>query len=228
MLHNLDLIFTITGGLTVALLLGLLTQRIGLSPIVGYLLAGIVVGRYTPGFVADAELADQLAEIGVILLMFGVGLQFHLDELLAVKAVAVPGAMVQIAVATGLGMWVTHLFGWGSAAGIIFGLSISVASTVVLTRVLADNDELHTQTGHIAIGWLVVEDLFTVLVLVLIPAIVGGGVHGAEGGHGSGGAALTVGIALGKIALLIGFTFVFGQRLIPYFLGKVAATRSRD
>jgi CPA2 family monovalent cation:H+ antiporter-2 len=228
MLHHLDLIFTITGGLTVALLLGLLTQRIGLSPIVGYLLAGIVVGRYTPGFVADAELADQLAEIGVILLMFGVGLQFHLDELLAVKGVAVPGAVVQIAVATGLGMWVTHLFGWGSAAGVIFGLSISVASTVVLTRVLADNDELHTQTGHIAIGWLVVEDLFTVLVLVLIPAIVGGGAHSAEGGHGSGGAVLTVGIALGKIALLIGFTFVFGQRLIPYFLGKVAATRSRE
>jgi K+:H+ antiporter len=229
MLHNLDLIITITGGLTVALLLGLLTQRIGLSPIVGYLLAGIVVGRYTPGFVANAELADQLAEIGVILLMFGVGLQFHLDELLAVKGVAIPGAMVQIAVATGLGMWATQLFGWDATAGVIFGLSISVASTVVLTRVLADNNELNTQTGHIAIGWLVIEDLFTVLVLVMIPAIVGGGAHGAESGaHGSGGAVLTVGIALGKIALLIGFTFLFGQRLIPYFLGRVAATRSRE
>src|SRR4030088_2187416 len=115
MLHDLDLIFTITGGLTVALLLGLLTHRVGLSPIVGYLLAGIVVGRYTPGFVADAALADQLAELGVILLMFGVGLQFHLDELLAVKGVAVPGAIVQIMVATGLGMLVSHLFGWDLA-----------------------------------------------------------------------------------------------------------------
>ena len=220
--HNLDLIFTLTGGLTVALLLGMLTRRLGLSPIVGYLLAGIVVGQYTPGFVADSALANQLAEIGVILLMFGVGLQFHLDELLAVKGIAVPGALVQIAVATGLGIFAAQLFNWGLPAGIIFGLSISVASTVVLMRVLADNNELHTQTGHIAIGWLVVEDLFTVLVLVLIPAIAG------SDSHDSGGAALTVVIAFGKIALLIGFTLVFGQRLIPLFLGKVAITRSRE
>jgi CPA2 family monovalent cation:H+ antiporter-2 len=220
--HNLDLIFTLTGGLTVALLLGMLTRHLGLSPIVGYLLAGIVVGQYTPGFVADSGLANQLAEIGVILLMFGVGLQFHLDELLAVKGIAVPGALVQIAVATGLGIFAAQLFNWGLPAGIIFGLSISVASTVVLMRVLADNNELHTQTGHIAIGWLVVEDLFTVLVLVLIPAIAG------SGSHDAGGAALTVGIAFGKIALLIGFTLVFGQRLIPLFLGKVAITRSRE
>jgi monovalent cation:H+ antiporter-2, CPA2 family len=220
--HDLNLIFTITGGLTVALLLGMLTRRVGLSPIVGYLLAGIVVGQHTPGFVADSGLADQLAEIGVILLMFGVGLQFHLDELLAVRGVAIPGALVQIAVATGLGALAGHLFGWSLPAGLIFGLSISVASTVVLTRVLADNDALHTKTGHIAVGWLVVEDLFTVLVLVLIPAIAGGG------SQGSSGAALTVAIALGKIALLVGFTFVFGQRLIPLFLGRVAATRSRE
>jgi CPA2 family monovalent cation:H+ antiporter-2 len=228
MLHDLDLIFTITGGLTVALLLGLLTQRVGLSPIVGYLLAGIVVGRYTPGFVADAALADQLAEIGVILLMFGVGLQFHLDELLAVKGVAVPGAIVQIMVATGLGVLVSHSFGWDLPAGIIFGLSISVASTVVLTRVLADNDELHTQTGHIAIGWLVVEDLFTVLVLVLIPAIVGGSHKASDSDHSSSGALLTVAIALGKIVLLVASAFLFGRRLIPFFLGRVAATRSRE
>jgi CPA2 family monovalent cation:H+ antiporter-2 len=220
--HDLNLIFTITGGLTVALFLGMLTRRVGLSPIVGYLLAGIVVGQYTPGFVADSGLADQLAEIGVILLMFGVGLQFHLAELLAVKGVAVPGAIVQIIVATALGTLAGHLFGWSLPAGIIFGLSVSVASTVVLTRVLADNDQLHTKTGHIAIGWLVVEDLFTVLVLVMIPAIA------SSGSQGSGNALLTVGIALGKIALLIGFTFIFGQRLIPLFLGRVAATRSRE
>jgi len=139
------------------------------SPIVGYLLTGIVVGPSTPGFVADRHMAGQLAEAGVILLMFGVGLHFHLEDLLAVRRVAVPGAVVGRA------------FGWGWAAGLVFGMALSVASTVVLTRVLADNNELRTQVGHIGIGWLVVEDLFTVVVLVLLPALFGGQAGGAGG-----------------------------------------------
>src|SRR5262245_4728786 len=147
-MHNVDLILTLTGGLSAALVFGYLTQRLGLSPIVGYLLAGIVVGPHTPGFVADRHLAEQLAEIGVILLMFGVGLQFHLHELLAVRRVAIPGAIVQSAVATGLGAFVGFSFGWSWTTGIVFGLAVSVASTVVLMRVLADNRDLHTQAGH--------------------------------------------------------------------------------
>src|SRR6476661_1996628 len=170
---NIDLILTLTGGLAAALALGYVTHRLGLSPIVGYLLAGLAVGPNTPGFVANRHLAEQLAEVGVILLMFGVGLHFHLDELLAVRRVALPGAVGQSVVATVLGVVVARAFGWGWLAGIVFGLSLSVASTVVLTRVLADNRDLHTPTGHIAVGWLVVEDLFTVLVLVALPALFG-------------------------------------------------------
>src|SRR5687768_406378 len=150
-MHEFDLILTLTGGLVAAFAGGYITQRLHLSPIVGYLAAGILVGPYTPGFVANRSLAEQLAEIGVILLMFGVGLQFHLKELLAVKTVAVPGAVVQSAVATILGALVAHTFGWSWAAGIVFGLALSVASTVVLVRILSDFRELHTQTGHIAV-----------------------------------------------------------------------------
>ena len=187
--HDLDLIFTLTGGLTAALALGFVAHRLRLSPIVGYLLAGILVGPFTPGFVADNSIATQCAEIGVILLMFGVGLHFHLKDLMAVRRVAVPGALVQIAVATGLGALTTRFFGWTWTAGIVFGMAISVASTVVLTRVLADNRALHTPTGHIAIGWLIVEDLFTIVVLVLLPAL-----YGVKEAGGSGVAA-TLGLA---------------------------------
>ncbi len=168
---NIELILTLTAGLGAALVLGYVTQRLRLSPIVGYLLAGIVVGPSTPGFVADRHLAEQMAEIGVILLMFGVGLHFRLKELIAVRRIAVPGAIGQSLVATILGAVVTGWFGWGMAEGIVFGLSISVASTVVLTRVLMDHHDLQTPTGHIAVGWLVVEDLLTVIVLVLLPAV---------------------------------------------------------
>ena len=183
-MHAYDLILTLTGGLSAALVLGYITQRIGLSPIVGYLLAGTLVGPHTPGFVADASLAEQLAEIGVILLMFGVGLQFHVEELLAVRRVAVPGAIGQSAVATVLGALLARSFGWDWSAGLVFGMALSVASTVVLVRVLADNNDLHTPAGHIAVGWLVVEDLFTVLALVLLPALfgsVGGGTAAVAG-----------------------------------------------
>jgi CPA2 family monovalent cation:H+ antiporter-2 len=220
--NNLDLILTLTGGLAAALAFGYLTHRLGLSPIVGYLLAGVAVGPNTPGFVANRELAEQLAEVGVILLMFGVGLHFHLEELLAVRRIAVPGAVGQSLVATGLGAWAAWAFGWGWAAGIVYGLALAVASTVVLVRVLADHNDLHTPTGHIAVGWLVVEDLFTVVVLVLLPALFGA--RQAEPGP----LPLTLGLAALKIGVLVALIFVAGGRLIPWLLGRVAATRSRE
>lgn len=222
MLHNIDLILTLTGGLTAALALGFVTQKLRLSPIVGYLLAGVLVGPFTPGFVADKDIANQCAEIGIILLMFGVGLHFHLKDLLAVRKVAIPGAIVQILVATSLGAVTTKAFGWDWTAGIIFGMAISVASTVVLARVLADNRALHTPSGHIAIGWLIVEDLFTILVLVLLPALF------PVAGDLGVSVWQTLGIASTKLVLLALFAFFAGQKLIPLFLGYVARTGSRD
>ncbi len=220
-MHQLDLILTLTGGLTVALVFGYLTHLVGLSPIVGYLLAGIVVGPHTPGFVADQSLAEQLAEVGVILLMFGVGLQFRIDELLAVRRVAIPGALTQSLVATVLGALVAHAFGWDWSAGVVFGLAVSVASTVVLVRVLADNRDLHTPAGHIAVGWLVVEDLLTVVVLVVLPALFS---SDAPDGH----VPMVLGIAVVKVATLVAFAFVIGGRVIPWLLSRVALTRSRE
>jgi CPA2 family monovalent cation:H+ antiporter-2 len=219
--HNIDLILTLTVGLTAALGLGFATQKLKLSPIVGYLLAGILVGPFSPGYVADTEIASQFAEIGVILLMFGVGLHFHLKDLLTVRKIAIPGAIVQILAATALGAGVTRMFGWSWNAGIVFGMAISVASTVVLTRVLADNRALHTPSGHIAIGWLIVEDLFTILLLVLLPALF-------ETGSSSGGVIVTFVWAILKIVALVGFALIAGQRAIPWFLGYVARTGSRD
>jgi CPA2 family monovalent cation:H+ antiporter-2 len=222
-MHAYDLILTLTGGLSAALALGYVTQRLGLSPIVGYLLAGTLVGPYTPGFVADHALAEQLAEVGVILLMFGVGLQFHLEELLAVRGVAVPGAIAQSAVATGLGAVLARSVGWSWPAGVIFGMALAVASTVVLVRVLADHNDLHTPSGHIAVGWLVVEDLFTVLALVLLPALFGAG---AEAGGASVGLALLVTVV--KVGALVAFTALVGTRVIPAVLDRVARTHSRE
>jgi len=216
---------TLTGALTAAVILGFITEKLKLSPIVGYLLAGIAVGPFTPGFVANHELASQSAEIGVILLMFGVGLHFHVKDLLAVGKVAIPGAVVQIAVATALGAVLTKLLGWSWAAGLVFGMAIAVASTVVLTRVLTDNGDLQTPAGHLAIGWLVVEDLFTVVVLVLLPALAGG----ASGQGGAGGNVWAeLGMAMLKLAALVAFTFVIGGRVIPFCLGAVERTGSRE
>lgn len=220
--HNLDLILTLTGGLTAALILGFGAQRMGLSPIVGYLVAGILVGPSTPGFVANREMADQMAEVGVILLMFGVGLNFHFKELLRTRRVAVPGAVGQSLAATLLGCVVALGFGWGWSAGLVFGLAISVASTVVLLRVLADNNDLHTPAGHIAVGWLVVEDLFTVLVLVLMPEIFRADSAGASN------LLLALGESVLKVVLLIALVFLVGGRLIPWILTRAAATRSRE
>ena len=224
--HDINLILTLAGGLAAALAFGFVTQKLNLSPIVGYLLAGIAVGPFTPGFVADPGLAAQCAEIGVILLMFGVGLHFHLSDLLAVRRIALPGALVQIAVATALGALVTHAFGWTWTAGIVFGMAVSVASTVVLTRVLADNRALHTPTGHIAVGWLIVEDLFTIVVLVALPALFGPSHPGADGGAPS--LWTTLGLATAKLVALVFFTFVAGRKLIPALLGYVARTQSRE
>src|SRR5688572_24824816 len=219
-MHEFDLILTLTGGLVAAFAGGYITQRLHLSPIVGYLAAGILVGPYTPGFVADRALAEQLAEIGVILLMFGVGLQFHVEDLLAVRRVAVPGAVVQSLVATALGALVASLAGWDLTAGVIFGVALSVASTVVLVRVLSDYRQLHTPIGHIAVGWLVVEDLFTVLVLVLMSAVVGPG--------GGSSPALAVVIALGKVGALTILTIVIGGRALPWLLAHVSRLQSRE
>jgi len=220
--HNIDLILTLTAGLAAALMLGYGTQWLGLSPIVGYLLAGIVIGPSTPGFAANQAYADQFAEMGVVLLMFGVGLHFHVGELLAVRKIAIPGAIFQSLVATILGALLGYALGWGWSGGIVFGLAISVASTVVLLRVLADNNELHTKAGHIAIGWLIVEDLFTVVVLVLMPAIFSG--QQAEAGT----IALALLWALGKIAIMVAVVMLGGGRVIPWFLARIANTRSRE
>jgi CPA2 family monovalent cation:H+ antiporter-2 len=221
MAHQLELILTLTGGLTAALVLGFVTERLRLSPIVGYLLAGVAVGPFTPGFVAHGEIASQLAEIGIILLMFGVGLHFHVKELLAVRKVAIPGAILQSAVATALGMALAHHFGWRIGAGVVFGLALSVASTVVLLRVLADYDALHTPSGHVAVGWLLVEDLFTVFVLVILPVFF-------DNQGGSSAVWIAVVTAMVKILALVAVVLVVGQRVVPAILAYVARTRSRE
>jgi monovalent cation:H+ antiporter-2, CPA2 family len=222
-MHNLDLIMTLAGGFIGALVLGYLTHRVGWSPIVGYLLAGVLVGPRTPGFVADKHMAEQLADVGVILLMFGVGLHFKLKDLMAVRRIAVAGALAQSAVATGLGTLVFHSFGWSWSQGLVLGLALSVASTVVLVRVLSDNSELQSSTGRIAVGWLVMEDIFTVLVLVLLPVI-----FTVSAGHSSHNLPIAVGISVIKLLLFVGFTLIAGGHLIPRLLNRVAETRSRE
>jgi CPA2 family monovalent cation:H+ antiporter-2 len=220
-MHESGLIVTLTASLAVALVFGFITQRIGLSPIVGYLLAGLLVGPHTPGFVADRAVANEFAEIGVILLMFGVGLHFHLKDLLAVRNVAVLGAICQIGAATLLGALLGNAIGWSLGASLVFGLALSVASTVMLTRVLVDNQALQTPTGRIAIGWLVVEDIFTVIVLVLLPSI-----------FATSGEAVSIPYAvlvtIGKLVLLSLFAFLVGGRVIPRILNEVTATQSRE
>jgi len=219
--HTNELILTLTAGLGVALFFGYITQRIGLSPIVGYLIAGTLVGPNTPGLVVDASLAEQMAEIGVILLMFGVGLQFHVEELLAVRGIAIPGAFGMGAVATILGALLGVTMGWSWASGIVFGLALAVASTVVVVRVLSDHNVLHTTPGHIAVGWLVVEDVFTVLALVLLPAVVGTG-------ESDRSLWIVIGVTALEVSALVAFTAVVGSRVIPRVLDLVARSRSRE
>ncbi len=221
-MHHFDLILTLTASLAAALVCGLVALRLGLSPIVGYLAAGFLVGPRTPGFVADQELADQLAEIGVILLMFGVGLQFHVEELLAVRRVVVPGALVRGLMATLAGVAVGVVSGWGWQAGFIFGVALAVTSTVVAMRTLSDSGELHTRAGHTAVGWLVVEDLCTVFVLVLLPAVF------APGQGGAGRVAIAVAIGIVKLAAMVGLTAALGKRVIPWLIDRAVATKSRE
>ena len=222
--HNVTLITTIAAALCFGLVFGLIAVRLKLPALVGYLAAGIAIGPATPGFVADAVLAGQLAEIGVMLLMFGVGLHFSLDDLLAVRRIALPGAMLQIAVATVMGMGLAYLWDWSLGAGLVFGLSLSVASTVVLLRALEDRGILDSINGQIAVGWLVVEDL--VMVLVLLPALSGS--LGGNGGHGGDKLWTTLAVTFGQVAAFIALMFVVGRKLFPWFLWRVARTGSRE
>ena len=229
--HSLTLITTIAAALGLALIMGFIAARLKLPVLVGYLVAGILIGPATPGFVADQELSSQLAEIGVMLLMFGVGLHFSVEGLLAVRHIALPGALVQIVVATLLGMGVTTLWGWGLAAGIVFGLSLSVASTVVLLNALESRGVLESVNGRIAVGWLVVEDLVMVLVLVLLPALsvwLGGHANAHSDGAGDRSLLTTIVFTLGQVAVFIALMLVVGRRLFPWLLWQIARTGSRE
>jgi len=220
-MHDLSIILNLTSALAVALVLGWITQRLGLSTLVGYMLAGIVVGPHTPGFVADAKLAQEMAEIGVILLMFGVGMHFHPQDLLRVRGIAIPGAVVQSAVATLAGWGIGLALGWTHGAGIVFGMALAVASTVVLMRMLVQEDRLATRDGHVAVGWLIVEDIFTVVALILLPAFAGATL-------GMPDLAARIGVAFGK-AVLFGFLiWILGTRIIAPVMERIAATRSRE
>ena len=229
--HSLTLITTIAASLGLALVLGLIAHRLKLPVLVGYLLAGVILGPATPGFVADIELSSQLAEIGVILLMFGVGLHFSLDDLLAVRRIAVPGAITQIVVATILGAGVASLWGWSLGAGLVFGLALSVASTVVLLRALEQRGALKSVNGQIAVGWLIVEDLAMVLVLVLLPPLAGW--LGGDAGTSAVGASdpdllMTLLLTFGKVAVFIALMLIVGKRVFPWLLWHVASTNSKE
>ena len=229
--HDISLITTIAAALGLAMVTGFVASRLSMPPLVGYLLAGVVIGPATPGFVADVALAGQLAEIGVMLLMFGVGLHFSLADLLAVRRIAVPGAIVQIVVATALGMATAMVWGWRPGAALVFGLALSVASTVVLLRALENRGELESMNGRIAVGWLVVEDLVMVLVLVLLPPLAGllGGKSEALGAGGStGGLWSALGFTLVKVAAFIALMLIVGRRVFPRLLWQVARTGSRE
>jgi monovalent cation:H+ antiporter-2, CPA2 family len=229
--HSVSLITTLAAALGLALVFGFIAARLKLPPLVGYLIAGIILGPATPGFVADIELSSQLAEIGVMLLMFGVGLHFSLNDLLAVRHIALPGAIVQIVVATLLGAGVTALWGWSLSAGVVFGLALSVASTVVLLKALESRGVLETVNGRIAVGWLVVEDLVTVLVLVLLPPLslwLGGDAPDDALKTGDRSLLTTLALTLGQVAVFIGLMLVVGRRLFPKLLWQVARTGSRE
>ena len=220
--HHTSLIAMLCAGFVLACFFGLIAHRLRLSPIVGYLFAGVIAGPYTPGFVGDQTLAPQLAEIGVILLMFGVGLHFSFRDLMAVRRIALPGALVQMAAATAMGWFLGTRLGWSNAEGVLFGLSLSVASTVVLLRALESVRLLDTDRGRIAVGWLVVEDLAMVLALVLVPALAGGG-DAREGGLL--GPLL---VTFAKVGAFVALMLIVGRRVLPWLLERVAGTGSRE
>ena len=226
--HNIPLITTLAAGFGIALVFGFIAERLKVPALVGYLVAGILIGPATPGFVADVHIAAQLSEIGVMLLMFGVGLHFSLGDLLAVKRIAVPGAVVQMSCATLLGMAVAWGWGWTWGEGLVFGLSLSCASTVVLLKALEARGLLDSMNGRIAVGWLVIEDLVTVLVLVLLPPLAG--MLGGNAVQAAGGQALwiTIALTLLEVGAFIGLMMVVGRKLIPWLLWQVAGTGSRE
>lgn len=221
--HETPLLATLASALLAAWALGLLAQRLRFSPIVGYLLAGVMIGPHTPGFVADMELASQLAEVGVVLLMFGVGLHFHLDDLMDVRRIAIPGAIIQSTAATLLGLALGVAFGWPATDGVVLGMALSVASTVVLLRGLESHNLVASHAGHVAIGWLIVEDILTVVVLVVIPAL-------ATGGAATGPVGLLTAMfaALAKLGVLVALVFLVGSRAVPWVLVRVARLRSHE
>jgi len=235
--HSTTLVTTIVAALALAFVLGTLAHRFRVSPLVGYLLAGVLVGPFTPGFVADQRLASELAEIGVILLMFGVGLHFSVKDLLSVKAIAVPGALLQMAFGTLLGLGLARLMGWSLATGLVYGLALSVASTVVTLRALQDRRLVETDRGRIAVGWLVVEDFAMVLALVLLPALaglLGLGIDRSAGDQTTATAPdlqnilLTLAITLGKMIAFVVLMLVVGRRVIPWLLHYIVHTGSRE
>ena len=225
--HSVTLITTIAAGLGLALIFGFIAVRLKLPALVGYLVAGILIGPHAPGFVADAAIAGQLAEIGVMLLMFGVGLHFSMEDLLSVGRLAVPGALVQMLVATALGTGLALFWGWSIGAGVVLGLALSVASTVVFLKAMESHGAMDSINGRIAIGWLVVQDLIMVLVLVLLPPLAGGNASHAVGAQGPG---LLAALAktLGLVAVFVGLMLVVGRRAFPWFLWQVARTGSRE
>ena len=227
--HDTDLINIVAVGLGLAFILGAFANKLRLSPLVGYLVAGVCVGPFTPGFVADQALANQLAELGVMLLMFGVGLHFSLKDLMAVKAIAIPGAIGQIAVATLLGWGVSALMGWPTLHGVIFGFSLATASTVVLLRAMEERRLLETLRGKIAVGWLIVEDLACVLALVMMPVIAGVfGPDAAKENHSIGSVMAQIGWTFVQLGLFVAVMLVVGRRVIPWILERVAGTGSRE
>jgi len=229
-MHDAPLIATLVSGIVLAFVFASIAHKLRLPPLAGYLMAGVVVGPFTPGYVADGHLAHQLAEVGVVLLMFGVGLHFSLKDLLSVKGIAIPGALGQMAVATLLGMLLGWGLGWPMAQGFVFGLALSVASTVVLLRAMEERRLMETDRGRIAVGWLIVEDLAMVLALVLLPAIGLALSSSEQGGSTLSFAALatTVGLTIGKVVLFVALMLVVGKRLIPWILEVVAQTGSRE
>ena len=231
--HATPLISTIVGGIVLAFILGAIANKFKLPPLIGYLCAGIVVGPHTPGYTADQALAPELAELCVILLMFGVGLHFSIKDLMAVKKIAIPGAIVQIAIATALGMLVAWGFDWSWGQGLVYGLALSVASTVVLLRALQERDLIESPQGRIAVGWLIVEDLAMVLTLVLLPAMAG--LLGGGEGHGAQAASpssmdvlVEILSTLGKVAAFVVVMLVIGRRFIPWMLERIVWTGSRE
>lgn len=229
--HDLNLISTVSIGLALAFVFGFIANRLRLPPLVGYLIAGVVVGPFTPGYVADSGLAGQLAELGVMLLMFGVGLHFSVADLFAVRRIAIPGAIGQILIATAIGTGMAMAWGWSLGAGLVIGLSMSVASTVVMLKALEERNAVATPNGRIAIGWLIVEDLAMVLALVLVPALattLGGGLSGEEVDAGTDSLLWTVGMTLAKVGVFVGIALLLGPRIMPWVLRQVARTGSRE